>query len=265
MSRDAVWDDWLSAEAYREYAERYPLYPALNYRLAQLADLRRARRVLDLGCGTGETSAACLRHLPVDAEILGLDSAATMVEIARCRVGDPRARFLCASAAGLTARRLGRFDRVVCNAASWLFPSPAAVLSELRDLIEPDGLMVFNIPAERVVGEGPKPHPFQLELAASLMTRLPGPYSTTERQFTPEGIKAVLERCHFRIERIEPFRHVGRQQELMELMQIPAMAARLQPDLDAQRGLRIVEAAAARSDPNLEVDVPWIYFVARRQ
>lgn len=265
MSRDAVWDDWLSAEAYREYAEHYPLYPALNHRLAQLAELGRARRVLDLACGTGETTAACLRLLPADAEILGLDSAAAMVEIARCRVGDPRAQFMCASAAGITAQQLGRFDRVVCNAASWLFPSPAAVLGELQDLVEPGGLLVFNIPAERVVGEGSKPHPFQVELAATLMTRLPGPRSTTERQFTSEGIAAVLERCRFRIERVEPFRHVGRQQELMELMQIPAMAARLRPDLDAQSGLRIVQAAAARSDPNLEVDVPWIYFVARRQ
>lgn len=256
-----MWDDWNNVEAYREHVESYPLYPALNRRLARLADLGEARRVLDLACGTGATTAACLELLPAGAEILAIDSAASMVEVARCRVRDPRARFLCRDVAELDHLQLERFDRVVCNAASWLFPRPGAVLSALKRHLVTGGLVVFNVPAERIAGSPVEPHPFQVELAASLgPRRLPA-----ERLFDRQRIAAVLSRHGFELENVELYRHVGRQEELMELMQIPAMARRLAPYLAREDGLRIVRAAAERCDPDLEVDVPWLYFVARHE
>lgn len=258
----AIWDDWAGAEAYREYVETYPLYSALNRRLAALADLERARRMLDLGCGTGLTTAVCLERLPEDAEVVGIDGAVTMVEIARTRVRDPRVRFRCAEISELERAVSGTFDRAVCNAALWLFPRPRRVLAELRDLLTGDGRLVFNLPAERLEGSDTEPDPFQRELAAALLG------SRGERQLHPplfdlERVESALEAAGLRLVRLERHSHVGRQEELIELMKIPAMTARLAPDRTPAERQRIVYRAAERCDPELEVEVPWLYFVVR--
>lgn len=266
MTEPTIWNDWWSAEVYREFVEDYPLYPALNRHLAELADLRTARRVLDLGCGTGATTSACLEVLADHAEVVGLDSAPTMVEIARCRVPDRRARFLCADVTHrLSVAELGRFDRAVCNAALWLFPTPGSVLADLGDLLIPGGILVFNLPAERLEGRAVTPHPFQIELAASLAAGSDGQHRLTEDLYDPAGIEGTLERCGFEVDTVELYRHCGLQGELMALMQIPAMAARLVTHDEPAEGLRAVRSAVERSDPGIEVEVPWVCFVARRR
>ncbi len=265
MSHGTCWNDWRGAEVYREYVERYPLYPALNRRLAALAELESAKRVLDLGCGTGATTAACLELLSASAEVVAVDSAAVMVEIARCHIRDRRVRLRCGDVGDLLGPPLGSVDRAVCNAALWLFPRPASVLADLAGLLEPDGLLVFSLPAERVEGRDDAPHPFQRELAATLIARLGSLRPSLGSTFDLNHIEEVLERNSLQVESVEHYRHVGRQGELMALMEIPAMAGRLTPHLGSEEGQRIVRAAAARCDPDLEVEVPWVYFVARRQ
>jgi SAM-dependent methyltransferase len=265
MDRHDLWNDWVSVEVYREYVESYPLYLALNRRIAELAELRSARRILDLGSGTGETTLACLDFMPARAAILGVDAAATMVQVARARVSDPRAQFRCIDVTDLSVARHGRFDRAVCNAASWLFPNPAAILARLQRLLGPDGLLVFNIPADRLRGSTEAPHPFQIELALALRAHLDCSRSLSAQPlFDPGRMRAALEGRGFWIETVDVCRYRARQEELIELMQIPAMAARLHPSLDGNAGLRVVRSAASRSDPELEVEVAWINYVARR-
>ena len=66
--------------------------PALEAMVAN-ADLARARRVLEIGCGTGRLAAELLaEQLPDDATYLGLDLSPRMVELARGRVQPWRER-----------------------------------------------------------------------------------------------------------------------------------------------------------------------------
>lgn len=193
-----------------------------------------------------------------------MDGAPTMVEIARAHVLDSRARFLRSSAGDLSHNLSGRFDRAVCNAALWLFPRPRHALSELREILEPGALFVFNIPAERLEGTTSVPDPFQVELGATLMRHGLGRRQSQELPlFNSTRIELALKRAHFRLERTERYTYRGRQHELIELMRIPAMMARLAPALPEDERSRIVSLAASRCDPAREVEVPWIYFVAR--
>ena len=51
----------------------------------------------------------------------------------------------------------------------------------------------------------------------------------------------------------------------MELMQVPALAVQLAPELGSDACLDLVRRAVDGSDPLIEVEVEWVFFVARRR
>jgi len=98
--------------------------------LARLADQRRHRRVLDLGCGTGILAIAMARLLP-NADILATDIDPSAIEIARtnCRINRVGQRVRVLLAAGIehpSLRARPRFDLVVAN----ILAGPLAVLAK---------------------------------------------------------------------------------------------------------------------------------------
>ncbi len=256
------WRGWRNAEIYDRFVRERPLYRALNRRLVELADVAAARRVLDLACGTGATARACLARLPAAATLVGVDASEAMVEVARAGVDDPRAHFEVATALDLGAAGAG-FDRALCNAAFSQFPAPAAVLAALAALLEPGALFVFNLPAATVAGEPAAVHPFQVALARALAAR--GSTVSRPPEVDPEHLAALLAENGFEQVLRERFVYRGRQDELMELMEIPAMLARSAPGVPERDRAGAVAEARRRTDPAQAVEVPWIYLVARRR
>lgn len=257
------WRSWLNAEIYDRFVRERQIYDWLNRRIVQRADLRRARRVLDLGCGTGATTQACLGAIPADAEIVGIDASAEMVDVARNNVHDPRASFEVATASQVEHFE-GPFDRVVCNAAFWQFPRPQEVFRALARRTSGGARFVFNVPAERVVGERGSIHPFQVALLHEVETQAGRPLQAQPIRIDPERIDALA--CEEGFEPVSREREVyeGLQGELIELMSIPAMIVPLTLDLsDAQRE-EAWNRARERSDPGLVVRVPWVFFTFAR-
>ena len=258
-----VWNDWQNAELYQEFVDEYDIYRQLNRILIEVAEIEHARRVLDLGCGTGATTTACLAYLHPDAQILGVDAARAMVEVARARIADPRARFEVA-AAGLADELDETFDRVLCNAAFWLFPDRSAVLEDLGRCVLRDGIFAFDVPAERMLDADVDPHPFQRALATTIAAA--GGRAPVERsgQIDPMELEGQLEQAGFVLEK--RFRHdyLTCQKELMELMEIPAMLARTAAHLRPEVRAKALASARQMTDPDREVRVPWDFFVARR-
>ncbi len=265
MPSDSPWSGRVNAEIYAAFARERTIYPTLNRHLAELADLAGARRVLDLACGTGATAEACLAGLPADAELVGVDGSAAMVAVARERVRDPRAHFAVAAAAKIERVAAGPFDRAVSNAAFWQFPARRPVLAALGRLLRAGGLLVFNVPAERLAGERSEVHPYQVALARAVARRAGrepagGPHRIAagrlERQLVDAGF-ALLER--------RPFVHRGPQSELIELAEIPAMIARIAPGASPEEQEEILAEARRHADPDQPVEVAWVYFVAQRR
>lgn len=259
------WRGWQNAEVYHEFVSEHPIYRRLNEHLAGMADLEHARHVLDLGCGTGATASAALARIPPEADLLGIDASEAMVSVAQARTLDPRASFAVLSAASVGQLAPRRFDRVLSNAAVWQFPSIHPVLEGLAAVTVASGSFVFNVPAERVLGEEAPVHPFQVALARELEQRTARPFSRSPTELDPDGLAALLSATGFRLEARERFSYVGTQGELVELMRIPAMTAPLAPDLSWSERVQIVDRTAERIDPNEPVEVPWIYFAAVRE
>jgi len=257
------WKSWRNAEIYDAYVREHSIYRQLNGHLVDLSDIETARRILDLACGSGATTAACLATMPAGSEIVGVDGSDAMVGVARARTIDPRARFEVAAAADVGRIVEGTFDRCLCNAAIWQFPSIPNVIRAVARLLVPGGLFVFNVPAERL-GEGETIHPFQIALARAIERRS-GSRLHSPRLVEGESIDEGLLDAGFSIERKDQFSWRGRQGELQKLMEIPAMIEPLTPGLDDTARSEILTEAARSSDPREVVVVPWVYFVARRQ
>lgn len=71
-----------NAEVVRRYGERSTLYPAEEVLIEQFGEQIDGKRVLDIGCGGGRTSA---KLAAMAKSYVGLDYAAPMVEICRQR------------------------------------------------------------------------------------------------------------------------------------------------------------------------------------
>lgn len=257
------WKGWQNAEIYHDFVSEHAIYRHLNEELIARASLEDARRVLDIGCGTGATARAALTRMPRDSEVVGIDASHEMVAVAIARTIDPRARFLTAPAGSIADLPPRSFDRALSNAAVWQFPSMAPVIAGLAVVLRRPALFVFNVPAERVMGEQSEAHGFQAALAREIELATGEPLSRNPDLFDPEALERQAERSGFTLESRERFVYAGRQSELVELMRIPAMTAPMAPRLTWEERVAIVDRAAERVDPFETIEVPWIYFTLR--
>lgn len=110
--------------------------------LAARIDVAQPRRVIDLGCGPGNSTAVLRRRWP-SAAITGLDSDAAM--LAEAERSDPKVRWLKADAASWEPSE--RYDVVFSNAMlQWLPDHPNAVARMFRG-VAPDGALAVQMPS----------------------------------------------------------------------------------------------------------------------
>jgi len=116
----------------------------------QRAQLGPAPRVLDVGVNTGDELELVYEAWP-DAEIVGIDHAASALAAARARF--PRARLLEADVAALPALALPRFDLVIAIGVlqSASIYDRALLRLLVQDHLEPAGAIVLGIPNCRYV------------------------------------------------------------------------------------------------------------------
>jgi SAM-dependent methyltransferase len=91
-------DRWSGATDYERYVGRWSRLVAAAF-VAWL-DEPPGLAWLDVGCGTGALSATILQ-VASPSRLIGVDPSAAFLEAARASIGDPRARFLLASAEAL--------------------------------------------------------------------------------------------------------------------------------------------------------------------
>ncbi|MCF6526533.1 trans-aconitate 2-methyltransferase [Streptomyces sp. JJ36] len=101
-------------------------------------------RVLDLGCGTGASTAALLRAAP-RARITAVDASAGMLDRAAAKRWPPRVTFVHATAEALAAAGVhGPFDAVFAAYLVRNLTDPLPVLSAVRELLAPGGLLAVQ-------------------------------------------------------------------------------------------------------------------------
>ncbi|MGH4018569.1 MAG: class I SAM-dependent methyltransferase [Pseudonocardiaceae bacterium] len=101
-------------------------------------------RLLDLGCGTGASTAALLAVAP-EATIVGVDASAGMLERAREKAWPATVSFVHAPAEGLAEAGVqGPFDGVFAAYLVRNLADPDPVLHALRDLLRPGAPLVVH-------------------------------------------------------------------------------------------------------------------------
>ena len=130
--------DW-NAEQYLKFADERGR-PSLDL-VARIA-VSRPERIIDLGCGPGNSTAVLRRQWP-QAEITGLDNSEDM--IAAARESHPEGIWILADAATWTAEV--PFDIVYSNAALQWLPDHESLFPHLFSWVAPGGALAVQIPA----------------------------------------------------------------------------------------------------------------------
>ena len=173
-----------------------PLVQRAVYRPVQdavLRELRRppARRVLDVGCGTGILTDRLARELGTDL-VCGCDFSMGMLEHARRRRPGPWLR--------ADAQRLplssGSVDAVVSTESFHWFPDPDAALAEFHRVLAPGGRLLVGMANMRTSAGA--------RAASDLAARLgqPGRWTTRAemtRRVEQAGFEAVRQRRLLRL------------------------------------------------------------------
>jgi trans-aconitate 2-methyltransferase len=148
------WDD----EQYLKFADERTR-PARE--LLGRVPVANARRVVDLGCGPGNSTALLLERWP-DARLTGVDDSATMLE--RARRDLPGIEWVEADAGSFVSSE--PVDVLFANALLQWLPAHDVLVPRLFDQVRPGGALAFQVPRN-----------FS-EPSHRLMRETPGPWSS---------------------------------------------------------------------------------------
>jgi ubiquinone/menaquinone biosynthesis C-methylase UbiE len=116
----------------------------LSAQRMDLPDGGRGLRLLDIGCGTGASTAALLKVAP-HAEIVGVDGSAGMLACAREKTWPASVSFVHSRAEDLAECGVtGPFDGILAAYLVRNLPDPDPVLQSLRGLLRPGGVFAAH-------------------------------------------------------------------------------------------------------------------------
>lgn len=155
------------------------MFRPFEARLVDVVRISGARRVLDVGCGTGSTTLAIARALGADGCCTGIDVSAPMVVRAeqRARRSGMAAHFVCADAEAFPFA--ARFDLLVSRFGVMFFADPVRAFANLRRAAVPGGRL------HAIAWRGPDDNPFMTiaERAAAPLLALPARAPVAPGQF----------------------------------------------------------------------------------
>lgn len=113
--------------------------------LASRIGIAEPRRIIDLGCGPGNSAAVLLERWP-KSEVTGLDSSSSMIDVARRE--QPDRRWVAGDITEWASTEKSQFDLVFSNAALQWVPDHAALYPRLVQRVAPGGAFAAQIPAD---------------------------------------------------------------------------------------------------------------------
>lgn len=177
----------------------------LGRRAMAVLDPQPGWRILDIGCGTGETTLDLAGAVSPGGEVVGVDVSRPLLDIARRRsMGRSGAVFLEADA---QTQRFGdgAFDAVFSRFGVMFFADPAAAFANLRRSLKPGGRLAFvcwrpladnpllTLPMEAAAQHVAPPPPSE--------PGAPGPFAFAD----PQRPRSLLAAAGFADIKVEPY------------------------------------------------------------
>src|SRR5262249_24465318 len=128
--------------------------------LVASVSLKAVDRLIDLGCGPGNSTRVLAGRWPY-AEITGLDSAVSMIEVAKRE--QPERRWVVGDITEWVSSATSKFDLVFSNAALQGVPDQGSLYPTLFERLTTGGALAVQIPADF----NALPHRIMRELARS--------------------------------------------------------------------------------------------------
>ncbi|MDX1632912.1 MAG: methyltransferase domain-containing protein, partial [Thermoanaerobaculia bacterium] len=172
-------------------------------------------------------------------------------------IEDPRARFRVAAAARIGEVVEGTFDRVLCNAAFWQFPSLEEAVRAVAGILDPGGLFVFNLPVSRLAGGDVSGGGLQTALARAVEEGSGEPFRTRTVEVDPGRLEEVLISAEFSSPDRTRWTIPTTEGEVLELLRLPTMIGRIAPDLDPEARRRVLERVEESVDRDRSTEVEW--------
>ena len=149
MTNAADWQGAVGNNWAIEWQRTDRSFSELNAVLVDRAVAKAAKgpRILDIGCGAGETSFALARRLS-DASIMGIDLSPSLVAAAKARNHHDRVQFENCDAthwAGVAWKP----DLLVSRHGVMFFDDPIGAFAHFHDIAAPDAQLVFSCFRER--------------------------------------------------------------------------------------------------------------------
>lgn len=132
--------DW-NAELYSKF-EKSRTLPAVD--LVKSIEAK-PQRIIDIGCGIGNSTAVLAEKFP-DVEIIGADNSDDMLAFARN--AHPSIQFVKLDAANDLGKMNERYDIVFSNACIQWIPNHRKLLKEMMGLLNDGGVLAVQIPAQ---------------------------------------------------------------------------------------------------------------------
>ena len=191
--------------AYQEQLDR--LLGRLGEQLVRHVAPQRGERVLDVGCGTGQTSIDLATAVGPSGKVTGVDVTLTMLEAARRRAASGGVDLeLLEADAQVHSFESAAYDAVVSRFGVMFFADPVAAFSNLRGALRSEGRLVF------LCWQGVEENPWVQKPMAAVARHValpepppagsPGPFSLGDADRT----RALLSKAGYRSIEIEDVR-----------------------------------------------------------
>ena len=115
-------------------------------RVLELADARPGMQVLDLACGPGTLSRRLAQHVSPGGEVVGVDLAPGMIELARA-AETPNTRFEVMDIERLTFADVS-FEAATCGHGLQFAPELSMALREARRVLRPQARFAASVPVD---------------------------------------------------------------------------------------------------------------------
>jgi trans-aconitate methyltransferase len=265
----SLWDGQ-SSMLYAAYCDKHDTYSVTSAHLVELVadSVASPTRVVDLACGTGVTSLAVRSRFGNGVEIIGVDRAEHMLDIARTNPLLWDVKFVHAKAELISDHVEPYIDAILCNSAFWLMNMPA-VLRHAWSLLSPGGVFAFSCPGYLLRERGN--HALLSEMPALMLSFAEKASSSS---FTPSTgwvgsdyslSEAALERmadaAGFALSRRKSLVVLETNQATYDAMQIPAILERYFPAISPHKRLEVLESLFKKLEPQDHNMVTWYSYL----